>query len=51
MVNPKFQLSPEFGICFTICLGFIASYLYFCHPFKKGQPDGEVDEWLKSVVC
>ena len=44
---PKRFLNQISCVC-PLIFGFSDDSPYFCHPFKQ---DGEVDEWLKSVVC
>ena len=41
----------EFGICFLYLFWVFWSVILFLPPLIKRAADGEVDEWLKSVVC
>lgn len=44
----------RYHVHFTILSKLILQgnlFTYFCHPFKNKGSAGEVDEWLKSVVC
>ena len=51
LLNPKFQTQWNLGFVFCLFVWDLLPVIFiFATPLKR-EPDGEVDEWLKSVVC